>query len=528
MRLNERTQVDLSQMRTFADIARFHARERPEALALSFAGRKTTFSRFDQRTNQVANALLREGVRQGDRISYLGKNSDIYFELLFGAAKVGAVMAPISWRLAVPEVSHVLKHAATRVLFLEGVFSSLAEAAIAASSPRIITLGGERADYEVWLDAAPISDPGIEINAHDVAMQLYTSGTTGLAKGAMISHDNVISIWRRNAEAGEAWSIWTPADVSLLAMPISHIGGTGWGIVALLNGASSVIVSEFSPESTLDAIEHQGVSKLFLVPSALRMVLQLPLAREVNYGRIKNILYGASPIAPDLLRECIEVFQCDFCQLFGMTETSGPVTCLPPEDHDLSGNQRMRGAGKATPGVELRILDEAGQQLPANTVGQIATRSSSNMKGYWRDPEATAATIDKDGWLMTGDGGFLDVDGYLYIKDRIKDVIISGGENIYPTEVENAIYGHPGIADVAVIGVPDEKWGEAVKAIVVSKPEAHLSSEDVITFARTRIAAFKAPKSVDFVNALPRNAAGKVLRRLLREPYWASRERNVN
>jgi long-chain acyl-CoA synthetase len=265
-----------------------------------------------------------------------------------------------------------------------------------------------------------------------------------------------------------------------------------------------------------------------MVPAALQIVLRQPRSRQIDYGRLRYILYGASPIPVDLLRECMEVFGCGFCQQYGMTETTGAIVYLPPEDHDPAGSARMRAAGRPMPGVELKVVGSDGAALAAGQIGEVMTRSAGNMAGYWRQPEATAAAFDAEGWLRTGDAGYLDEDGYLYIHDRVKDLIISGAENIYPAEVENAIFGHPAVAEVAVIGVPDDKWGEAVRALVVAKPGAPRDAEDIIAFARTRIASFKLPKAVDFVASLPRNASGKVLRRELREPFWAGRERKVN
>jgi len=259
----------------------------------------------------------------------------------------------------------------------------------------------------------------------------------------------------------------------------------------------------------------------------MQFVVRQPRAREVDFSRLKYMLYGASPIPAALLKECIEVFGCGFVQLYGMTETTGTIVALPAEDH-VEGLERMRSAGKALPGVELAILDADGNRLPPGEVGEIATRSGSNMVGYWNLPEATAKTLDSEGWLRTGDAGYMDKDGYLYIHDRIKDMIISGGENIYPAEVESAICDHPDVAEVAVVGVPDDKWGEAVKAIVVMKPGKKATPLDIINFTRQRIAGFKTPKSVDFIEALPRNASGKILRRHLRDPYWAGKDRQVN
>ncbi|HEX5380193.1 MAG TPA: fatty acid--CoA ligase [Phenylobacterium sp.] len=519
-------------MPTLADVPRYQARERPDATALVFEGRETRYAAFDRRTNQAARALVAEGLVKGDRIAYLGKNSDHYFELLFGAAKAGVVMAPIGWRLAPPEVAYIVGDAQARLLFVgPEVEDCAAQIAPELSGVKLVAMEpGSRGwpTYEAWRDAQPDTDPNLPVDPNDIAVQLYTSGTTGRPKGAMLSHLNILGGRRRAAEAQMPWNQWGPDDVSLVAMPVGHIGGTGWGIVGLVNGAKGVVAREFDPFKVLDYIEADGISKMFMVPAALQIVVRQPRAREVDYSRLKYILYGASPIPLDLLRECMEVFGCGFCQQYGMTETCGTIVYLPPEDHDPAGNPRMRAAGLPMPGVEIKVIDEAGRSVPANAVGEVAIRSVSNMAGYWRLPEATASTLDGDGWLRSGDAGYLDEDGYLFIHDRVKDMIISGAENIYPAEVESAVYGHPDVAEVAVIGVPDDKWGEAVKAVVAPKPGTNPSAEDIIAFARTRIAAFKAPKSVDFIDALPRNASGKILRRELREPYWAGRTRRVN
>ncbi|MET0272949.1 MAG: fatty acid--CoA ligase [Phenylobacterium sp.] len=525
--------VDFGQMPTLGEIARYHARERGAATALTFEGRETSFSEFDRRASQVANALIAEGVSKGQRIAYVGKNSDHYFELLFGAAKMGAVMTPIGWRLAPAEAAYIVEDSGAPLVFVGAeVIGHAGEVArLLAQPPKVVAMeAGDHAYplYEAWRDAQPDSDPGVAIAPADVAVQLYTSGTTGKPKGAMISHHNILGGRQLAAQAGMAWNTWAPEDISLVAMPVAHIGGTGWGIVGLMNGAKGVVAREFDPMKVLDFIEHDRVSKMFMVPAALQIVVRLPRAQTVDFSRLKYILYGASPIPLDLLRECMSVFGCGFVQQYGMTETCGTIVYLPPEDHDPAGNPRMRAAGKAMPGVELKVVDEAGNSVPTGEVGEVATRSVSNMPGYWNLPEATAATIDAEGWLRTGDAGYLDADGYLFIHDRVKDMIISGAENIYPAEVESAIYGHPDVAEVAVIGVPDEKWGEAVKAVVALKPGASPDAESIIAFARTRIAGFKAPKSVDFIEALPRNASGKILRKDLREPYWAGRTRRVN
>jgi acyl-CoA synthetase (AMP-forming)/AMP-acid ligase II len=525
--------MDAKEAASLGEVARIQAEARGDATAFQFEGRSTSFRQFNANANKAANALLAEGLKKGTRVCYLGKNSDHYYEALFGAAKAGLVMAPVNWRLAPPEIVYIVNDCRAEVLLVGPEFIELARK-IAPELPsvrRIVAMEGgapEWPTYEAWRDAQSDKAPGIAIDWNDVVVQLYTSGTTGRPKGAMIRHSGILGMRRQNPETQAEWNKWSADDVSLVAMPVFHIGGTGWGITGIVNGAKGVVAREFDPGKVLDFIEQDKISKIFMVPAAMQIVVRNPRARAVDYSRMKYILYGASPIPLDLLRECMEVFGCGFVQMYGMTETTGTIVALPPEDHDPKGNARMRSAGKPLPGVEIAILDDAGNTLPPRAVGEIATRSIANMAGYWNMADATAKTIDKNGWLRTGDAGYVDEDGYVYIHDRVKDMIISGGENVYPAEVESAIYGHPDVADVAVIGVPDEKWGEAVKAVVVKKPGRDPKPDDIIAYTRERIAGFKTPKSVDFIEALPRNPSGKILRRELREPYWAGKERRVN
>ena len=518
---------------TIADIVRAQGKSRGASIAYEFEGRQTTFAGFDANTNRVANALLALGLKKGDRIAYLGKNSDIYFELLMGAMKAGVVMAPVNWRLAGPEVAFIVGDCRAPALFVGPEFITQVHN-IKADLPDvkhvITTEGGapEWLDFAAWRDAQSADDPAVTIEPKDIAIQLYTSGTTGKPKGAMLSHANLLNLATSGNEAERPdWNKWSSDDVSLVAMPVFHIGGSGWGILGVYHGAKGVIAREFDATKVLDFIEQSGITKLFMVPAAMQFVVRQPRAKTTDFSRLKYMLYGASPIPAALLKECIEVFKCGFVQLYGMTETTGTIVALPPEDH-VEGLERMRSAGKALPGVEIAILDADGKRLPPGEVGEIATRSGSNMVGYWNLPEATARTIGSDGWLRTGDAGYMDKDGYVYIHDRIKDMIISGGENIYPAEVESALCDHPDVAEAAVIGIPDDKWGEAVKAVVVMKPGKSATATDIINFARTRIAGYKTPKSVEFIEALPRNPSGKILRRNLRDPYWAGKDRQVN
>jgi fatty-acyl-CoA synthase len=523
---------DLQETANLAEMVRARAKTRGDAVAYEFEGRQTSFAQFDVLTNRVANALQATGVRPRERIAYLGKNSDSYFELLLGAIKANVVMAPVNWRLAGPEIAFIVEDCKAPVLFAGPEFIELVDR-IRPQLPSVrsfvATEGGAPGwlSYAAWRDAQNGEDPRVEIDRKDIAIQLYTSGTTGKPKGAMLSHANFFNLVETGRDQKPDWNKWSEDDVSLVAMPIFHIGGSGWGVMGLYHGAKGVIAREFDPTKVLDFFEQSGITKLFMVPAAMQFVVRQPRAREVDFSRLKYMLYGASPIPAALLKECIEVFKCGFVQMYGMTETTGTIVALPPEDH-VEGLERMRSAGKAMPGVELAILDVNGNRLPPGEVGEIATRSGSNMAGYWNLPEATARTLGSDGWLRTGDAGYMDADGYLYIHDRIKDMIISGGENIYPAEVESAICDHPDVAEVAVIGVPDDRWGEAVKAIVVMKQGKEATAADIINFTRERIAGFKTPKSVEFIEALPRNPSGKILRRHLRDPYWVGKDRQVN
>jgi len=361
-----------------------------------------------------------------------------------------------------------------------------------------------------------------------VAVQMYTSGTTGRPKGAMLTHWNLLVFRALPSDAQPPWNRWTEDDVSLVAMPIFHIGGTGFGLQTLCAGGTAIVTREFDAGQVLELIEHHGLSKFFVVTTALQMLLRNPRVRDIDYRRIRTILYGASPIPEELLREAMAVFGCGFVQQYGMTEATGTICALTPEDHAAADAQRMRSAGRPLEGVDIAVVDGQGRRLPPGEIGEIAIRSPTIMRGYWNQPEATAEVLDAEGWFRSGDAGYLDPEGYVYICDRMKDMIISGGENVYPAEVEAALYGHADVAEVAVIGVPSAKWGEEVKAVVVLRPGATPDVPSLLEWTRRRIASYKVPKSIDFVASLPRNASGKLLRREIREPFWAGRERRVN
>jgi acyl-CoA synthetase (AMP-forming)/AMP-acid ligase II len=522
---------------TLADILRHHARVRPHAIATIHADRITTFEALHRRSSRVANGLIALGIKPRARVAVLDQNSDRYFEIMLGVAEVGAVSVTINWRLAPREVAYILKDSCAEVLFVGGRHAGYLAPLLAdfKTMRQIILIDGATESwpaYEDWTGRYSDVDPGYEGAAQDTAVQIYTSGTTGLPKGVELAHATFYGLSRYRAlehfDPQFDWIDWKPGDTAVIAIPAFHIGGTYWTFLALYSGARSVILSQFDASDVLLAIPQHRVTYLILVPTMIQQVLAHRDCAKSDFSSLEYLLYGASPIPLDLLREATATFKCRFIQVYGMTELCGAVTYLPAQDHNCDGTQRMRSAGKAITGVRLDIRDAEGKSLPHETVGEICVHSATRMNGYWNLPEATAATMNAEGWVRTGDAGFMDSDGYIYVQDRIKDMIVSGGENVYPAEVESAIYGHPSVAEVAVIGVPDLMWGEAVKAIVVLKPGSEPDTDSILDFARSRIGSFKLPKSVDFVPALPKNASGKVLKRELRKPYWESRDRQVN
>jgi long-chain acyl-CoA synthetase len=513
-----------------ADIVRVHGRERGEKAAVIYQGRTWTYGVCDEESSRVAQALLEEGVGPQDRIAFLDKNTPEYFTFLFGGAKVNAVCVAVNWRLAPREMGYILNDSEAKVLLIgEEFLGHLGQIEQNLRHVKKIVVIGSSDDHESypqWVSRYPADDPRIQSAGADVCYQLYTSGTTGLPKGVELTNDNLFGLV---PTASAEWRM-DETMVTLVCMPLFHIAGSGWGVVGLYNGIPNVLTREVDPAEILRLIPEHGISIALFVPAVLQFLLMLPGVKETDFSSLRTVVYGASPITNEVLIRSMETFQCDFIQVYGLTETTGAITVLRPEDHDPGGPRAelLRSAGVPWGDVEFRIVDpDSREDLPDGQIGEIWIRSKQVMKGYWRQPEATREAILAGGWFRSGDAGYLK-DGHLFIHDRVKDMIISGAENIYPAEIENVLMAHPQVADVAVIGVPDEKWGETVKALVVRAAGVDVLDRALIDYCRERLAHFKCPTSVDWVEAIPRNPSGKILKTELREPYWKGQERRVH
>jgi long-chain acyl-CoA synthetase len=499
-----------------ADVVREVAAARPDHVAIRYGERELTYAELDERSNRLAQALLAAGSGVGSRIAYLDRTAPEVIELFFAASKLGAVTVPLNWRLAPQELAAVLADAQPPVLIAGEAYAAVAAelAAGVASSPQLVVV--ER-DYERVIAAQDAADPGVRGDSEDVVLQMYTSGTTGVPKGVLTTNRNMAAC----AETSPWWGFGSDS-ISMTPLPMFHIGGIGWAFLGLWNGATTALVREFDAPAVLDILELQRVTNAVLVPTMLQLLTAVPGAAERDYSALRCIAYGASPITTPVLKAALRTFRAPLYGIYGLTETTGGITQLAPGDHDPDGPRRhlLRSAGRPFPWVELRIVGPtAGTDVGPREVGEVWLRAPNVMAGYFNRPDETAAALTPDGWLRTGDGGYVDQEGYVFLTDRIKDMIVSGGENVYPVEVEEVLCEHTGVEEATVIGVPDERWGEAVKALVVPRPGTALTADELVAFARERLAGYKLPRSVDFVHELPRTPTGKVLKRELRERY---------
>jgi long-chain acyl-CoA synthetase len=502
-------------MTTFAETLREHAGERPAAPALTFEGRTWSFADLHALSSRAANTLKASGVGEGDRVAVLTKNRAEYFELICACSKIGAILVGLNWRLARSEIAAIVADSSPLVAFVEPEMENLLDPSSVDGLRDVVIFGST---YDAWRDKGAGEDPGHVGAPDEVILLLYTSGTTGLPKGVALTNEGM-SYTRRLAT--ESWGMG-PDSVNLVAMPMFHIGGCGYGSSTMLAGGHTVLMREVDPALAVDLIARHRVTHVFFVPTVVQALLQVPGIETADLSSLELLMYGASPIGDVLLRRALGRLQCNFMQAYGMTESSGTVVVLDPEDHDPDGPRAglLRACGRALPWVELRVVDPTTlDDAATGAVGEIWLRTPMLMKGYWRNPEATRDAITPEGWFRTGDAAYFDAEGYIFMFDRFKDMIVSGGENIYPAEIENVLNAHPAVREVGVIGVPHERWIETPMAVVVLRPGEAADGQALIDFVRERIARYKCPTVVRFAETLPRNASGKLLKREMRRMF---------
>jgi acyl-CoA synthetase (AMP-forming)/AMP-acid ligase II len=506
-------------------------RERPESIATVCGDRRRTYRQLVERVARLAGALRDLGVQPGDRVSMLSFNSDYFIEYLYGTLWSGAAVNPINIRWAAPEIAFSLHDCNTRILLVDDPFAHMIES-LRLQSPglsAVIYVGDGTApadalDYEALLSGATPARDSMS-GGRDLAAVLYTGGTTGHPKGVMLSHESL----GINALATLAAAPRASPVVALHAAPLFHVAGITFVLQIGLRLARHVLMRTFDPVEALRLIEAEGVAETFMVPTMIRRLLEEEDFNHRDLSSLRTLLYGAAPIDPSLQAQLLRALPNLECtQLYGQTEAASAVTALPPEYHqlDTAYADKRGSAGRPISTAEVRIVDVTGAELPTGQVGEICLRGPTVMLGYWNQPELTAAAV-RDGWLHSGDLGYLDADGFLYIVDRLKDMIISGGENVYSSEVEKALLSHREVAMCAVIGVPDERWGERVHAVVVRQADGTVTEAELTAHCKKLIAGYKCPRSMEFRDELPLSAAGKLLKHVLREPYWRDRERRI-
>lgn len=508
----------------------YYARNRPELPCLTQNDQTTSYGDLDELANRAANGLLALDIAQGDRVAVLGENSLEHLVLFMAASKIGAVSVSLNYRLAPSELAFIINDANARVLLaLDGMELSLTSLRAQLADDITILSGGvaNTTNWSDWLAQQAVDKPATEASPQDAYIQLYTSGTTGNPKGVVNSHINLLSLVTMNNTASPHRPDAGMATIT--CAPLFHIGGAGSIVYNLCLGMHTLLHRSFNPAQVISDMEKHPVCNIFMVPAMIMACLQLPDIEQRDFSQLRQIFYGASPISESVLRRAMEVFQCDFVQMYGMTETTGTVVNLSAEDHRaaLTGQpELLRSCGRSSVGASARVVDTDGNELPRGETGEIWLKSDTNMMSYYNLPEATAANVT-DGWVHTGDAGYMDEQGYLFLKDRIKDMVVSGGENIYPVEIENTLAMHPAVADVAVIGVPDDRFGEALLAFVVLETGASLTDDEMIDFCRDRIAGYKIPRQLQIIDELPRNPSGKILKKILRQPYWPDADRAI-
>jgi len=517
----------------FHDMFDFNVASRPGQTCIDDGTRALSFAEAASEVNKIANGLIGLGLKKGDRFGYLSRNSADMWLMYLAASRTGAVPVPLNYRLAPAEWTYILDNARAKLVFVgPGYDAAIGEIAAELSTiERFISFDGTLVGslgYHAWLaeqDASPVSR---DVQSDDIFYQMYTSGTTGLPKGVIVNHANyaaniaqTTNMITRLPDAG---------DTALVVTPLYHAAAVWIAAFCTARGMLIILKTDFDPVDVVETLDCERVAFTFLVPAMIQACLTgVPDIAERDWSALKLLMYGASPIAEDVLRRAVSCFGCDVYQAYGLTETTAILTLLGADEHRraLAGETHLLlAAGHPLPGTEMRIADDEDRPRPSGEIGQILARGPQIVPGYWAMEDATENFL-KDDWAHTGDAGEIDGEGYLYIRDRIKDMIVSGGENIYPREIENALFDHPRIIDAAVIGVPDEKFGEALLAVIVTDTGEDITTDEVIAFCRTKLGGYKVPRRISCVTELPRNASGKVLKRELREPYWTDGERFV-
>lgn len=503
------------EIQTLADFPRCHAARTPGRTAIVYEDRALTYRELNEFSDRIASALCKAGVERGDRVAFLDKNSDAFFPILFGASKAGATLVPVNFRLAPKEVAYILRDSGAQLIFAGEEFLDVVTAAGSetGSLETVVAIDAGQG-LAGWASVSP--DPGQLPDSplpEETAVQMYTSGTTGHPKGVEITHHAMV---RAAIEGLSVWpAMFRPDAAVLCTMPLFHIAACNLGLAGLYAGARAEILRAASAAEVIQLIADHKIAVTPLPAALIHDIIRLPEVGELDLTHLDTLLIAGSGIPVELLREAQSVLKCGFALSYGMTECCGGLTYLGPADCTYDAGNKLRSAGKPLGASRLKVVNENGEALPPGQIGEILCQTDRVMKSYWNRPEATAEAL-KDGWYHSGDAGYFDEEGFLYIVDRIKDMVVSGGENIYPVEVENELIQHADVEDVAVIGIPDSKWGESLLACIVPKAGVRPDPKALESFLRSRLAGYKIPRKYTFVDSFPRNATGKVLKRQMR------------